>query len=76
MICYNISTIYLIKITVSCHEIKIRYHCWTESMVSSLVDLQEGQLIAQYYYVSNSNKHVNRKDEELMIIWPYYSGFC
>ena len=45
-------------------------------MVSSLVDLQEGQLIAQYYYVSNSNKNVNRKGEKLMIIWPYYSGFA
>ena len=32
---------------------RISYHCWTES----LVDLQEGQLIPQYYYVSNSNKH-------------------
>ena len=53
----------------------ISYHCWTESMISNLVDLQ-GQLIPQYYYVSNSNKHVNKKDEERMIIWPYYSGFC
>ena len=44
-------------------------------MVSSLVDLQEGQLIPKYLYVSNSNKHVNKQDEELMIIWPYYSGF-
>ena len=43
-------------------------------MISSLVDLQEGQLIPQYYHVSNSNRHVN-KDEERMIIWPYYSGF-
>ena len=29
-----------------------------------------------YYYVSNSNKHVNKKDGEQMIIRPYYSGFC
>ena len=35
-----------------------------KSMVSSLVDLQEGQLIPKYLYVSNSNKHVNKKDEE------------
>ena len=41
---------------------RISYHCWTES----LVDLQEGQLMLQYYYVSNSNKHVNKKDEERM----------
>ena len=54
----------------------ITYHCWTESMILSLVDLQEGQLIPQYYYVSNSNKLVNKNDEERMIIWPYYSGFC
>ena len=33
-----------------------------------LVDLQEGQLMLQYYYVSNSNKHVNKKDEERMMI--------
>ena len=46
---------------------RISYHCWTESMISSLVDLQGGQLIPQYYYVSNSNKHVNKKDEERMI---------
>ena len=53
----------------------MRITCWTENMILSLVDLQEGQLIPQYYYVSNSNKLVN-KDEERMIIWPYYSGFC
>ena len=41
---------------------RISYHCWTESFV----DLQEGQLMLQYYYVSNSNKHVNKKDEERM----------
>ena len=45
-------------------------------MILSLVDLQEGQLIPQYYCVSSSNKLVNKKDEERMIIWPYYSGFC
>ena len=45
-------------------------------MVSSLVCLQEGQLSPQYYYVLNSNKHVNKMDEEWMIIWPYYSGVC
>ena len=45
-------------------------------MILSLVDLQEGQLIPQYYYVSNRNKLVNKKDEERMIIWSYYSGFC
>ena len=55
---------------------RISYHCWTESMASSLVGLQEGQIIPQYYYVSNSNKHLNKKDEEWMITWPYYSGFC
>ena len=39
------------------------YHCWSESIILSLVDhLQEGQLIPQYYYVSNFNKHVNKKD--------------
>ena len=53
---------------------RITYHCWTESMILSLVDLLE--LFPQYYYVSNNNKHVNKKDEERMIIWPYYSGFC
>ena len=37
-------------------------------MILSLVDLQEGQLIPQYYYVSNSNKHVNKKDEERIIM--------
>ena len=37
---------------------RITYHCWTESMILSLVDLQEGQFIPQYYYVSNSNRHV------------------
>ena len=37
---------------------------WTES----LVDLQEDQLIPQYYYVSTSNKHVNKKDGKQMII--------
>ena len=42
------------------YSMRISYHCWTES----LVDLQEGQLMLQYYYVSNSNKHVNKKDEE------------
>ena len=55
---------------------RITYHCWTENMILSLVDLQEGQLIPQYYYVSNSNKFANKKDEERMIIWPYYSVFC
>ena len=50
---------------------RITYHCWTESMILSLVDLQEGQLIPQYYYVSNNNKLVNKKDEERMIVWPY-----
>ena len=40
-------------------------------MILCLVDLQEGQLFPQYYYVSNNNKHVNKKDEERMIIWPY-----
>ena len=58
------------------NSMRISYHCWTESMVSSLVYLQEGQLIPQYYYVSSSNKHVNKMDEEWMFIWPYYSGFC
>ena len=29
-----------------------------------LGDLQEGQLMLQYYYASNGNKHVNKKDEE------------
>ena len=43
---------------------RISYHCWTESMVSSLANLQEGQVIPQYYYVSSSNKHVNKMDEE------------
>ena len=38
------------------------YHCWSESIILSLVDLQEGQLNPQYYYVSNFNKHVNKKD--------------
>ena len=42
------------------NSMRISYHCWTES----LVDLQEGQLMLQYYYVSNSNKHVNKKGEE------------
>ena len=41
-------------------SMRISNHCWTES----LVDLQEDQLMLQYYYVSNSNKHVNNKDEE------------
>ena len=45
-------------------------------MVSSLVDLQEGQLIPQYYYVLSSNKHVNKMDEEWMLICPNYSGIC
>ena len=44
-------------------------------MILSLVDLQEGQLIPQYYYLSDFNKHVNKKDEERMVIWPYYSVF-
>ena len=44
-------------------------------MILRLVDLQKGQLIPQYYYVSNSNKLVNKKDEERMIIWPYYCVF-
>ena len=44
------------------NSMRISYHCWTES----LVDLQEGQLMLHYYYVSNSNKHVNKKDEERM----------
>ena len=35
-------------------------------MILSL-DLQEGQLIPQYCYVSNSQKHVSKKDEERMI---------
>ena len=43
---------------------KNSHHCWTES----LVDLQEDQLIPQYYYVSTSNKHVNKKDGKQMII--------
>ena len=37
-------------------------------MILSLVDLQEGQLIPQYYYVSNSNKLVNKKGEERVFI--------
>ena len=37
-------------------------------MILSLVDLHEGQLFPQYYYVSNNNKHVNKKDEEGMIM--------
>ena len=45
-------------------------------MILSLVGLQECQLIPQYYYVSNRNKFVNKKDEERMITWPCYSGFC
>ena len=51
------------------------YLCWTESMILSLLVQQDGQLIPQYYYVSKFNKHVN-KDDERMVIWPYYSGFC
>ena len=47
---------------------RISYHCSAECMISNLVDLQESKLIPQYYYVSNSNKHVNKKDEERMII--------
>ena len=46
------------------NSIRISYHCWTES----LVDLHEGQLMLRYYYVSNINKHVNKKNEERMII--------
>ena len=42
------------------NSMRISCHCWTES----LVDLQEGQLIPQYYYLSKSNKIVNKKDEE------------
>ena len=30
-------------------------------MISNLVDIQEGQLMLQYYYVSNSNKRVVTK---------------
>ena len=45
-------------------------------MILSLVDRQEGEVIPQNYYVSNFNKHVNKKDEEWMVIWPYYSVFC
>ena len=45
---------------------RISYHCWTEN----LVDLQEGKLIPQYYYVSNSTKHVNTKDD-YMTLHPY-----
>ena len=51
------------------------YHCWTENMILSLVDLQECQLLPQYYYVSYNNKHVNKKDGERVIIWPYRSKF-
>ena len=40
---------------------RITYHCWTESMILSLVDLQEGQLFPQYYYVSNNSNLVNKK---------------
>ena len=40
---------------------RISYHC----LIESLVDLQEGKLMMQYYY---NNKHVNKKDEERMII--------
>ena len=43
-------------------------HLWCSSISESLVDLQEGQLMLLYCYVSNSNKHVNKKDEERMII--------
>ena len=42
---------------------RISYHCWTES----LVDLQEDQLIPQYYYVSTSNKHVNKDGKQMII---------
>ena len=42
------------------NSMRISYHCWTESVV----DLQEGQFIPQYYYFANSNKYVNKKDEE------------
>ena len=58
------------------NSMRITYHCWTESMILSLLDLQEGQLFPQYYYVSNYNKHVSKKDEERTNIWTYYSGFC
>ena len=47
---------------------RITYHCWTESMISSLVDLQEGQLFPQYCYVSNSNKHVNKKGDYMALL--------
>ena len=38
------------------------------TITESLVDLQEGQLIPQYYYVSNSNKHVNKKDAYMTLL--------
>ena len=38
------------------------------TITESLVDLQEGQLIPQYYYVSNSNKHANKKDEYMTLL--------
>ena len=52
------------------------YHYWTESMILSLVDLQEDQLIPQYYYVSNSNKHVKKKNEDGWLYGHITSGFC
>ena len=33
-------------------------------MILNLVDLQEGQ----YYYVSNNNKHVNKKDDYMALL--------
>ena len=55
--------------SVELNSMRISYHCLKES----LVDLQEGQLIPQYYYVSNSNRHVNTKDDYMTL---HYSGFC
>ena len=47
---------------------RISYHCWTESMVSRLVWLQEGQLIPQHYYVLSRNKHVNMMDDYMALL--------
>ena len=44
---------------------KNSHHCWTESLV-----------IPQYYYVSTSNKHVNKKDGKQMIIDLTTVGFA
>ena len=41
-------------------------------MILSLVDLQEGQLIPQYYYVSNRNKLVNKKDDDHMALLKWF----